>query len=890
MISLAKLINNDITGMSIIEVTSMPHLSILSDGQLSNQEQLTENYNNAINILTEVYQKYKHLNILDQSDHDLALELLWLTQAVNAQTYSASIRLFITIRFISNDEELIRQHVQALTEIFELSLKQHRYEYSLVDVDDFSQIISPISTKPVTALVKEEKVENLQNLMMPYCFSFDRMEQSNQDLGRIINTLINYPNCALAFQLIPTFYTHEEISQLDEYTQQLDMLSKGVADASIGNVSFSLASKQAEVYGYYNTNKHKALFKYNILIFADSIASSNLPTIVFGQLNYSSTAVCNLKYIALSAQDVNLSNNLYPLPWAVNEILLNHSRSNLIWQRDGISPNLYRLPYIITAYEASELFRLPYGNDRIEAGLSINRASKNQRSYTDNIINNGDLEIGRLKASALLDSIGISKKDLTKHMLIVGTPGSGKTTFSIALLDKLWKEHRIPFLVIEPAKNEYRALVESIPDLQVFTPGKNFISPFIFNPFIPPTNVKLESYKTTLKTAFAAGVSMSSPLDKIFEEAINNCYSDFMWLDSYTSQDKGKVFNIMDFIKCFKETFDEIGYTGDARNIGRAGVVRLQSLVNLFDNYHSIPVEEILSQPTIIELAAIENSDQKALLISLILLSISSYVNANYLGEGELKNFILLEEAHVLLDGTDNTNKGEADPSAIAQALLKRMLAEMRSYGVGIAIADQSPRKIGLDIVALTDIKVAFRLVEAQDKMLISSSTNMSEALEGRLSRLRPGEAVFFFNKLNEPEEIVTEDYRLNNQISITLSDEGIKSLSTYWSSRQGLLRPYPECALVPYCNQVCNYCRRILAREIARRIFRGHFKVEQTEKATISTVFSNISYLIKQQLNDEPFDRELLSCVKVHLWRKIRYNTKINIASSIIFNSLIKK
>ena len=83
--------------------------------------------------------------------------------------------------------------------------------------------------------------------------------------------------------------------------------------------------------------------------------------------------------------------------------------------------------------------------------------------------------VGTLKSSSHGDTIGISLEDLTKHMLIVGTPGSGKTTFSVSLLDRLWKDHQIPFLVIEPAKNEYRALIQSIPDLQVFTPGKNFI-------------------------------------------------------------------------------------------------------------------------------------------------------------------------------------------------------------------------------------------------------------------------------------------------------------------------------------------------------------------------------------------------------------------------------
>jgi len=86
---------------------------------------------------------------------------------------------------------------------------------------------------------------------------------------------------------------------------------------------------------------------------------------------------------------------------------------------------------------------------------------------------------------------------------------------------------------------------------------------------------------------------------------------------------------------------------------------------------HSIPIEDILTKPTIIELAAIENSDQKALIIALLLLSILAYVNSNYVGEGDLKNVILLEEAHVLLDADTNAGQGDANPSAIAQGLCK---------------------------------------------------------------------------------------------------------------------------------------------------------------------------------------------------------------------------
>ena len=637
----------------------------------------------------------------------------------------------------------------------------------------------------------------------------------------------------------------------------------------------------ADTYKYYTQNKNNALFKFNILIFGKTEAVQNIQSSIYGQLN------AGLKFINLSAEEVNCKKSLYEYPWTVNEKIYAKERM-------PFKTNLGKLPYKITFEEAAEFFCLPFGNEQISAGLKVNESEKTSKTYAQNLINAGDIEVGKLKSSLGGDKIGFSLKDLAKHFLIVGTPGSGKTTFSVSLLDRLWKQHNVPFLVIEPAKNEYRALVQSIPDLQVFTPGKNFISPFVFNPFVPPKNVKLETYKSTLKTAFAAAVSMSTPLDKIFEETINNCYSDACWLDNYTiDNNKGKIFNITDFIKCFQETFSKIGYTGDAQNVGRAGVVRLNSLVNLFDNYFSISIEDILSRPTIIELAAIENSDQKALIISLLLLSILAYVNANYVGAGDkLNNVILLEEAHVLLDADTNSGtgqQGEANPAKIAQGLVKRMLAEIRSYGVGLIIADQSPRKVSTDVVALTDMKMAFRLVEATDKQILADSTSMSDVQTQRLAKLKPGEAFFFFNKLDEPEEVVTPDYRLENKIGISLSDNDIKNLSKYWDNKQKDLRPYPECDYCACCKERCNYERRILAREVARRVFNDYFKPDTKDFELFNKVWGHKIKLIQARTNDEPFNNELLACTEVHLLRKIKYGTRISVSDTLIRNELEK-
>ena len=887
--SVAELTNGELVGIGAIEIVSVPDMSILQ-GKYSNVENIDLEYKKDMSsMLSEIYQNCK----LDRNENgiskDISIEFLWLTEEVKNQLYKANIKLFLLVRAIGTDKQSIEKSITSIMQICKATLNLQKYEFVDVSYERIATSFSKVKDQEIRAIIKDERVENLQNQILPTCFSFDKFPENGQNLSRIINSLIDYPNCALSFQLIPTAYTYEETDTIGKMRQALDTLTKGISDQGVGNISFTLAERHADTYKYYSDNRNNAVYKFNILVYGESQAVANISTRVYGQLNSKVEQTASVRFISLYPDEVQKDNNFYPLPWAINELLLETERRSYIWNNGQNLSGYYRLPYIITSDEAAEFFRLPIGNENIAAGLFVNESGKMSKTYSGSIINGGNIEVGKLKASSKNDSIGFYLKDLTKHMLVVGTPGSGKTTFSVSLLDRLWKDHKIPFLVIEPAKNEYRALVQSIPDLQIFTPGKNFISPFVFNPFVLPKNVKLETYKSTLKTAFAAAVTMSSPLDKIFEEAVNNCYSDFRWLDTYTNEDKGNVFNITDFIKCFQETFDAIGYTGDARNIGRAGVVRLNSLVNLFDNYYSIPIEDLLKKPTIIELAAIENDDQKALIISLLLLSILAYVNSNYVGEGDLKNVILLEEAHVLLDADTNAGQGEANPSAIAQGLVKRMLAEIRSYGVGLIIADQSPRKVTTDVVALTDMKVAFRLVEASDKQIIADSTNMNEVQMQRLSKLKPGEAFLFFNRLDEPEEIRMEDYRLQNNISISLSDDGIKSLCKYWNDKADKLRPYPECKIVSYCSKTCDFSRRLLAKEISRRIYIRSFKAELNDFEAVKKVFGKISSLVKAELNDEMFSQELLFCVKAQLWRRIKYNTQIKVTNKMIESSLSK-
>lgn len=640
-----------------------------------------------------------------------------------------------------------------------------------------------------------------------------------------------------------------------------------MAQGGAGVAPVPLAAPAAELFRHYAAAANGPLFQFNVIVYGAAAVAPVVVSRMAGLMAGTQGAAASLAAVPLSRAHADKAANFFPLPWAVNEVLADQGRADAIWADQRLSGfwGCRRLPDVVTAAEAAGFFRLPSDE--------LNNAPR---------VNAGGIPVGRMRASARGDVIDLTLADLAKHLLVVGTPGSGKTNFSIGLLDQLWRQHGVPFLVIEPAKNEYRALVSAIPDIQVFTPGKDFISPFVLNPFVPPDGVRLQSYKSTLKTAFAAAVSMETPLDKLFEDTIANCYAEHGWLDSYRMGDGGRVFNISDFIACFQRTFEAMGYRGDASNIGRAGLLRLRGLTALFDTYHTIPVQDLLTRPTIIELAAIENQEQKALIIALLLLEILAYVNANYVGEGDkLNNLILLEEAHVLLDGGPGKREGAADPSAIAKGLVVRMLAELRSLGVALAIADQSPRKVGTDVVSLTDIKLAFRLVEAEDRHILAQSTSMGADGEQRLARLQVGEAYVYYNKLRAPEEVVTPNYRAEHGITVTITDDQITEQSTYWDSRAALLRPYPACAWCAACQADCDLRTRELGRSVAQNLFRAHLHEGEKDLEALKRVLGGFAGRVEGVLGRAPTRREL-ACTLMHLLREVRYQTKIKVSPQV--------
>ena len=164
------------------------------------------------------------------------------------------------------------------------------------------------------------------------------------------------------------------------------------------------------------------------------------------------------------------------------DITASHTR---YWNQSRDLPmRAQRLNRLVSVEEISNFFRIPIPNTDFFPGFSIDKGfgsktkSKGGKqirlgSYLDDTI--------QQDSDALFDV-----QQLAKHGLIVGVPGSGKTTAMFNILYQLWNgEHKIPFIILEPAKTEYRALKtlpEFAEDLLVFTLGDESVSPFRFNP------------------------------------------------------------------------------------------------------------------------------------------------------------------------------------------------------------------------------------------------------------------------------------------------------------------------------------------------------------------------------------------------------------------------
>ncbi|MCY4304175.1 MAG: ATP-binding protein [Aestuariivita sp.] len=378
----------------------------------------------------------------------------------------------------------------------------------------------------------------------------------------------------------------------------------------------------------------------------------------------------------------------------------------------------------------------------------------------------------------------LNSGDMAKHVFVCGITGSGKTTTVKALIETC----DVPFLVVESAKREYRKIIASDrhrESLLIYTIGED-TAPLSMNPFYVMEGVSLSSHIDFLMAIFNAAFSLFDPLPYILEKCIHEAYCEANW-NLRTGKFQGLPCQlgyptILDLKQQVEIYLKKSKYTGEVKdNIHGALVARLESLCvgargDIFNTKKKFDIESLLTRPTVLELEALSNDDDKAFFIGILLTFLSEYRQLNNNREIDqrmqwdrsLKHLLVVEEAHRLLKNTaqDGASEHRGNPRGKALEFFANVLAEMRSMGQGVIVSEQIPSKLLPDVIKNTNTKIVHRMVAADDQKLIGSSLGLSADEEKYLNTLKTGHALYFSEGMKRPTEIKVSDNTLDMRIT----------------------------------------------------------------------------------------------------------------------------
>lgn len=378
----------------------------------------------------------------------------------------------------------------------------------------------------------------------------------------------------------------------------------------------------------------------------------------------------------------------------------------------------------------------------------------------------------------------ISQRLLSKHTFIAGVTGSGKTTTCHRILDEIHK-NKTPFLIIEPAKTEYRTLINNYRDLVVFTLGNESLAPFRLNPFELIEGEIISSHVDMLKATFTSAFPMEASMPQILEESIYGCYKKKGWnIITNTNRRYGKdAWSNPEAFPILAELLEEMKTVTKGKGFGdRLQSEYIGSLVSRLSNLtvgskgcmlncrKSIDFHYLVNHNVILELEDLKSPEDKAFIMGLVLARTAEVIKKEHKQNGSFRHLTLVEEAHRLLTKPDFSDGG-ARKSAVET--FTDLLAEVRKYGEGLVIVDQIPNKLASEVLKNTNTKIIQKILARDDKEVVGDTMEMDDRQKEFLSSLRVGEAIVFTEDTVKPVHVAITRVTDTNEDEI--ADEVVK-------------------------------------------------------------------------------------------------------------------
>lgn len=361
--------------------------------------------------------------------------------------------------------------------------------------------------------------------------------------------------------------------------------------------------------------------------------------------------------------------------------------------------------------------------------------------------------MGKEEAAGLL----LNRQAMASHTFITGSTGTGKSNAVYHLLDEITKNGQTTFLVVEPAKGEYKNVFGNRTDVQVFGTNPRETPLLRMNPFAFPENIHILEHIDRLVEIFNACWPMYAAMPAVLKDAIERSYQKVGWDLRNSESEKGVFPTFFDLLDILPGVIEESHYSKDTQSdyVG-ALCTRVKSLTNgiygsVLCAEDALTDEALFDRNVIVDLSRVGSMETKSLLMGILVMKLQEYRMCSSGMNSRLRHVTVLEEAHNLLRKTSAEQSQEgANLQGKSVEMLANAIAEMRTYGEGFIIADQAPGLLDMSVIRNTNTKIILRLPDEEDRKLVGKSAALKEAQIDELSKLPLGVAAVYQNEWPE--------------------------------------------------------------------------------------------------------------------------------------------
>lgn len=381
------------------------------------------------------------------------------------------------------------------------------------------------------------------------------------------------------------------------------------------------------------------------------------------------------------------------------------------------------------------------------------------RKFSDNK-SNDCFNLGNLYHMGINEEIPVNLdvKSMSMHTFITGSTGSGKSNTIYKILSEL-NNKQVNFLVVEPAKGEYKNIFGFREDVNVFGTNPYMTQILRINPFRFPEKIHVLEHIDKLIEIFNVCWPMYAAMPAVLKDAVEGAYMNAGW-DLDTSQNKisNDLFpNFADVLIELHRVMNESAFSEEVKSnyIGSL-VTRVKSLTNGINGRiftcDEIDNKILFDSNTIVDLSRVGSNETKSMIMGIIVMRLQEHRMSQGGMNLPLKHVTVLEEAHNLLKRTSTEQSSESS-NLIGKSveMIANTIAEVRTYGEGFIIADQAPALLDMSVIRNTNTKIILRLPDISDRELVGKAASLNDDQIVELSKLPTGVAAVYQNDWLEP-------------------------------------------------------------------------------------------------------------------------------------------